>query len=87
MTKDTVCTTPGCWIRIKPYERYCLACQLDKGMPITRAIPRRPIGRPPGTGTPLLINGLSGRCRARNHKQCPACRCDCHQQDRGSSAA
>jgi hypothetical protein len=82
MTKDTVCVTPGCWIRIKPYERYCLACRLDLGI---ESDTRRGRGRP--TGTFERGDGYSSHCVTRHHGQCSGCLCDCGHQKRSRSAA
>jgi hypothetical protein len=79
--KDTVCITPGCWIRIKAHERYCLACRLDMGIETGH---RRKPGRP--VGTFKLANGYSSRCITYHHTLCAACGCGCHQQDRGAAA-
>jgi hypothetical protein len=43
---DSICHTPGCFTYvIEAFDRYCLACQLDRGMP-QRKMPRVPRGRP-----------------------------------------
>lgn len=85
MTKDTVCSTPGCWTRVKAHERYCLACRLDLGLEPDTRRGRGRMGRPAGTFQ--REDGYSSKCTTYHHGQCSACQCECHQQDRGSSAA
>ena len=78
--QGNLCQTRGCWTKVKTYERWCLACRLDRGM--EDGVPRSK-GRP--AGAVLRADGFSSRCVNRGHRGCRTCLCPCHQ-DQGQAA-